>query len=74
MKNIGILGSTGSVGTQSLQVIGNHKDKFNIKFLAANTNADDLIMQCLKFDPSMFVYMISQSMNTSKTMLKQKIF
>ena len=51
MKNIGILGSTGSVGTQSLQIIENHRNKFNIKFLAANTNADDLIKQCLKFDP-----------------------
>ena len=31
MKNIGILGSTGSVGKQTLDVIRNHKDKFNIK-------------------------------------------
>ena len=51
MKNIGILGSTGSVGTQALQVIEYHKDKFNIKFLAANTNVDDLIEQCTKFSP-----------------------
>ena len=47
MKNIGILGSTGSVGTQSLQVVENHQEKFNIKFLAAHSNIDLLSNQAL---------------------------
>ena len=51
MKNIGILGSTGSVGSQSLNVIDNHKDKFNVKFLAANSNVNSLINQSEKFKP-----------------------
>ena len=51
MKNIGILGSTGSVGSQSLDVIDNHKDKFNVKFLAANSNVNSLINQTEKFKP-----------------------
>jgi len=51
MKNIGILGSTGSVGSQSLNVIDNHKDKFNVKFLAANTDVNSLINQAEKFKP-----------------------
>ena len=51
MKYIGILGSTGSVGSQSLQVICNHKDKFKIKFLAAKSNVEKLIDQCNKFNP-----------------------
>ena len=51
MKNLGILGSTGSVGTQSLDVIDNNKNKFNIKFLAANTNSKLLIEQANKFNP-----------------------
>ena len=50
MKNLGILGSTGSVGTQSLNVIDNNKNKFNIKFLAANTNSKLLIQQANKFN------------------------
>ena len=51
MKNIGILGSTGSVGKQALEVIGNHKEKFNIKFLAAHSNVDELIKQSRDFNP-----------------------
>ena len=51
MKNIGILGSTGSIGKQTLDVILNHQDKFNVKFLAANSNAEILVGQCEKFNP-----------------------
>ena len=51
MKNLGILGSTGSVGTQSLKVIDKNKNKFNIEFLAANTNTKLLIEQARKFKP-----------------------
>ena len=51
MKNIGILGSTGSIGKQALDVISNHKDKFNVKFLAANNNVDILIKQCKEIQP-----------------------
>ena len=51
MKNIGILGSTGSVGRQSLEVIRKHPDKFNIIFLSANQNVDLLIEQSKEFKP-----------------------
>jgi len=51
MKNIGILGSTGSIGKQSLDVIAKHQDKFNVKFLAANSAVDSLIEQCIKYKP-----------------------
>lgn len=51
MKYIGILGSTGSVGTQSLEVISNHPNNFKIKFLAAKSNVDKLIEQCNAFNP-----------------------
>jgi 1-deoxy-D-xylulose-5-phosphate reductoisomerase len=51
MKTIGILGSTGSVGKQSLEVISNNKDKFSVKFLAANSNVNLLIDQTKKFKP-----------------------
>ena len=51
MKNIGILGSTGSVGRQTLEVVRRHTDKFNIIFLSANINADLLIEQSKEFKP-----------------------
>ena len=52
MKNIGILGSTGSVGKQTLDVIKKYPDKFNIIFLSAYSNDDLLIEQSKEFKPS----------------------
>ena len=51
-KNIAVLGSTGSIGTQTLQVIGNHPDRFRPFLLTAQNNADLLIQQALKFNPA----------------------
>jgi len=50
-KNIAILGSTGSVGTQTLEVIGGNPDLFSVFMLTANSNADLLIKQALEFSP-----------------------
>jgi 1-deoxy-D-xylulose-5-phosphate reductoisomerase len=52
IKNIAVLGSTGSVGTQTLEVIGNNPDRFHAYVLTAQTNADLLIAQSLKFKPA----------------------
>ena len=54
-KNIAILGSTGSIGTQALEVIEEHSDKFQVEVLTANTNAELLIEQALKFKPNAVV-------------------
>jgi len=54
-KNIAILGSTGSVGTQSLEVIEANKDKFQVEVLTANNNSGLLIQQALKFMPNAVV-------------------
>lgn len=40
MKRISILGSTGSVGTQTLSVINQNKDQFKVESLSCNQNAD----------------------------------
>ncbi len=50
-KNIAILGSTGSVGTQTLEVIRGNPDTFSVFMLTANSNADLLIIQALEFVP-----------------------
>ena len=74
MKNLGILGSTGSVGTQSLNVIDNNKNKFNIKFLAANTNSKLLIEQVKKFNPEyVCIYDKSKYLELKKHINSSKI-
>lgn len=54
-KKIAILGSTGSIGTQTLEVIEEHSDKFEVEVLTANSNADLLIQQAVKFKPNAVV-------------------
>ena len=51
MKEITILGSTGSIGVSTLDVISNHQDKFNVRALTASTSIDALAEQCLKYQP-----------------------
>lgn len=55
MKRIAILGSTGSIGVQTLNVIRRHPDDFAVEVLTAGSNADLLIAQALEFDPNMVV-------------------
>ncbi len=52
LKNIAILGSTGSVGTQALEVIEGNAGLFKAYILTAQNNAELLIAQCLKFAPA----------------------
>jgi len=53
MKNISILGSTGSIGTQTLDVVEKNKNELNIVALSANENIDLLYQQVLKYKPQM---------------------
>jgi len=52
MKRIAILGSTGSIGTQALDVVKQHSDVFSVTVLTAQSNADLLVEQALQFQPS----------------------
>ncbi|MBL1281130.1 MAG: 1-deoxy-D-xylulose-5-phosphate reductoisomerase [Fluviicola sp.] len=54
-KGIAILGSTGSIGTQALEVIENYPDQFDLQIITANKNADLLIEQALKYKPNTVV-------------------
>jgi len=54
-RQIAILGSTGSIGTQALDVIAANPDYFEVSALTANNNADLLIAQALKFNPNSVV-------------------
>jgi 1-deoxy-D-xylulose-5-phosphate reductoisomerase len=54
-KGIAILGSTGSIGTQALEVLAAYPDYFDLQVLTAGKNADLLIGQALKFQPNAVV-------------------
>ena len=54
-RRIAILGSTGSIGTQALDVIGQHPDRFEVELLTANRNSRLLIEQARQFNPSAVV-------------------
>ncbi len=51
MKSIGILGSTGSIGTQTLEVIDALPGKFKVKYLTSNQNTELLGEQAIKYNP-----------------------
>ena len=55
MRNLAILGSTGSIGTQALEVIGEFPDLFSIYALTANNRVDLLIEQAHRFMPEVVV-------------------
>ena len=54
-KRIAILGSTGSIGTQALEVIDQHSDRFAVEVLTAYNNSDLLIQQAMKYKPNTIV-------------------
>jgi len=54
-KRIAIFGSTGSIGTQALEVIKANPDKFSAEVLTAHTNEELLITQALEFNPNIVV-------------------
>ena len=54
-KQIAILGSTGSIGTQALEVISEHSNLFEVEVLTANNNSKLVIEQAIKFKPNTVV-------------------
>ena len=54
-KKLAILGSTGSIGMQTLQVVAEHKDMFEVRVLTANNNVERLIAQARAFLPDAVV-------------------
>ena len=54
-RQLAILGSTGSIGTQALEVVGEHPDQFEVYALTANNQVDLLINQARRFMPEVVV-------------------
>jgi 1-deoxy-D-xylulose-5-phosphate reductoisomerase len=61
MQHITILGSTGSIGTSTLDVVSRHPDRFRIVALSANSQVDLLFKQCMQFKPRYAVLLAEDS-------------
>jgi len=55
MKQIGILGSTGSIGTNTLDVLSRHPEMYSVRYLTTNRNVELLLKQAEKFKPEAVV-------------------
>ncbi len=55
LKNIALLGATGSIGGSTLDVVARHPDRFRIGALSANTRVDELLALCERFRPDVAV-------------------
>lgn len=68
-KQIAILGSTGSIGTQALEVIEEHPDLFEVYCLTANNKVDELAQQARKFRPAAVIIANEEKYQTLKELL-----
>lgn len=69
MKQITILGSTGSIGTSTLSVIENNPDEYQVLALVAGKNANKMAQQCVTFQPKYAVMSDEQSANQLRQLL-----
>ncbi len=70
MQNVTILGSTGTIGLQTLDVIARHANKYKVFALAANSNVDSLFKQCLEFKPEIAVLLDDKAAVNLRAKLK----
>ncbi|MEG0051181.1 MAG: 1-deoxy-D-xylulose-5-phosphate reductoisomerase [Terrisporobacter sp.] len=73
MKKVAILGSTGSIGTQTLDVVRNNKDKFEVVAISANRSVDLLLKQILEFNPKYVAVYDEESANKLKEMIPKDV-
>ena len=71
-KGIAILGSTGSIGTQALEVLEAYPNYFDLQVLTANKNADLLIEQALKYKPNSVVIVDEQQYKKVQDALRKE--
>ena len=73
MKRITILGSTGSIGTQTLDVVRKNKDKFQVVAISANSSIDLLLEQIMEFSPKYVAAYNKESALKLKEMIPENI-
>jgi len=69
VKRLAILGSTGSIGTQTLDVVERHPDKFKVQMLTAYRNVDQLIAQAKKYRPDTVIIVDEENYSVLKDQL-----
>lgn len=69
MRNISILGATGSIGMSTLDVISRHRDKYDVFALTANSNVQQLAKQCVEWKPRYAVMADETSANKLQELL-----
>ncbi|MGL5318517.1 MAG: 1-deoxy-D-xylulose-5-phosphate reductoisomerase, partial [Bacteroidales bacterium] len=72
IKKIAILGSTGSIGTQAIEVVEEHPDLFEVYALTANNNSELLIQQALRLQPEAVVIANPDKYSEVKEALKHE--
>jgi len=72
MQNITILGSTGSIGVSTLDVIARHHDRYQVYALTANTKVEELALQCAKFWPQVAVVGSAQAAQQLQRLLAEE--
>ncbi len=73
-KKIGILGSTGSIGNNTVQIIKNNKKDFDVNFLSTNNNVKKLINQCVELKPkSVIIFNERKYFQYKKYFISKKI-
>ena len=68
-QKITILGSTGSIGVSTLDVIARHPDRYHVVALTAHSRVQDLARQCAQFKPQFAVVGTAEAANLLKTLL-----
>jgi len=61
VKAVTLLGSTGSIGVSTLDVLARHPDEYQVYALTANTSVDKLLVQCRQFEPEIAVMLDESS-------------
>ncbi|MBV8666189.1 MAG: 1-deoxy-D-xylulose-5-phosphate reductoisomerase [Burkholderiaceae bacterium] len=72
MQNITILGSTGSIGVSTLDVIARHPDRYTVYALTAHTKVEQLALQCAQFRPRLAVVGSAQAAQELKRLLGEQ--
>ena len=70
MRHICVLGSTGSIGVNTLQVVRSHPDLFTVKALTAHSNIEALAKQCIEFKPELAVVGSASAAEALQDLLK----
>ena len=71
-RNLIILGSTGSIGTSTINILKKEKEKFKIKLLTSNTNAKKLLNQAILFNVKNVIIEDESKFKKYKNIFKKK--